>query len=171
MVSLFATTSAGVEYNGQIIRAGEGGGAKQDWGLNLVRMLRRRNMVRNPDGTRVREWNLHVASRLPSGLDGFYQSGPLLLDCSEVTFNSGGRFGPERNLSPGGTVTVTYRRGASITSSLLVAGNDVRLDQGSFVRSIGGARLDYSFTPRVFIQSLAQFNPQAQAWTANVRFG
>jgi predicted transcriptional regulator len=71
----------------------------------------------------------------------------------------------------GGTVTVTYRRGASITSSLLVDYNDVRLDQGSFIRSIVGARLGYSFTPRVFIQSLAQFNQQAQAWTANVRFG
>jgi hypothetical protein len=182
-------------------------------------------MVRNPNWTRVREWNPHFTWRQYYGLDGFYQSGQLHLDFTEVTFNSGGRFGPEINLyheglqrpfqiaknvvlpvgsydfptwgldwstnpsAPlsmlvrgdvgsfyngtrrGGTVTVTYRRGASITSSLLVDYNDVHLDQGNFIRSIVGARLGYSFTPRVFIQSLAQFNQQAQAWTANVRFG
>ncbi len=71
----------------------------------------------------------------------------------------------------GGTMTLTYRRGASITSSLLLDYNDVHLDQGRFVKSIIGARVAYFFTPRVFIQSLAQFNDQAAAWTTNVRFG
>ena len=71
----------------------------------------------------------------------------------------------------GGTVTTTYRRGASITTSLLLDYNDVRLDQGHFIKSIIGARVAYFFTPRVFIQSLAQFNNQASAWTTNIRFG
>jgi len=71
----------------------------------------------------------------------------------------------------GGTVTLTYRRGASITSSLLLDYNDVRLDQGHFIKSIVGARVAYFFTPRIFIQSLAQFNDQASAWTTNLRFG
>ncbi len=71
----------------------------------------------------------------------------------------------------GGTTTLTYRRGASITSSLLLDYNDVHLDQGHFIKSIIGARVAYFFTPRVFIQTLAQFNDQAAAWTTNVRFG
>jgi hypothetical protein len=71
----------------------------------------------------------------------------------------------------GGTMTLTYRRGASITSSLLLDYNDVKLDQGHFIKSIIGARIAYFFTPRVFVQSLAQFNDQASAWTTNVRFG
>ncbi len=71
----------------------------------------------------------------------------------------------------GGTLTATYRRGASITSSLLLDYNDVQLDQGHFVKSIIGARIAYFFTPRIFVQSLAQFNDQASAWTTNVRFG
>ncbi|HEY3287675.1 MAG TPA: DUF5916 domain-containing protein [Gemmatimonadaceae bacterium] len=71
----------------------------------------------------------------------------------------------------GGTMTVTYRRGASITSSLLLDYNDVTLDQGHFIKSIIGARVAYFFTPHVFVQSLAQFNDQASAWTTNVRFG
>ena len=60
---------------------------------------------------------------------------------------------------------------ASFTSSLLVDYNDVHLDQGDFVRSLVGARLGYFFTPRILIQSLVQYNDQAQAWTANARFG
>jgi hypothetical protein len=71
----------------------------------------------------------------------------------------------------GGTMTVTYRRGASMTSSLLLDYNDVDLDQGHFVKSIIGARVAYFFTPRIFVQSLAQFNDQASAWTTNLRFG
>ncbi|MBI2408799.1 MAG: carbohydrate binding family 9 domain-containing protein [Gemmatimonadetes bacterium] len=71
----------------------------------------------------------------------------------------------------GGTMTLTYRRGASITSSLLLDYNDVKLEQGHFIKSIIGARVAYFFTPRVFVQSLAQFNDQASAWTTNVRFG
>jgi len=67
-------------------------------------------------------------------------------------------------------MSVTYRKGASITTSLLVDYNDVKLDQGHFVKSIIGARVAYFFTPRVFVQTLAQFNDQASAWTTNVRF-
>lgn len=70
----------------------------------------------------------------------------------------------------GGTMNVTYRRGTSVTTSLLLDYNDVRLDQGHFIKSIIGARVAYFFTPRVFVQTLAQFNDQASAWTTNVRF-
>lgn len=71
----------------------------------------------------------------------------------------------------GGSATLTLRRGASLTTSLLVDYQDVELDQGSFTRSLVGFRLGYFFTPRVFVQSLTQFNNQARVWTANVRFG
>lgn len=71
----------------------------------------------------------------------------------------------------GGNATLTFRRGASFTSSLIADYQDVRLDQGSFTRSLMGFRLGYFFTPRVFLQSLTQYNNQASVWTANVRFG
>jgi len=70
----------------------------------------------------------------------------------------------------GGTATLTVRRGSSLTTSLLVDYNDVDLDEGSFVRSLVGVRLGYFFTPRIFVQSLVQYNNQAQAFSANVRF-
>jgi len=187
--------------------------------LQVMRILRRDRWKH------VREWNPHMTFRRYSGFDGFHQSGQWHLDFTEVSFQKGGRFGPEFNIyheglqkpftiapgvtlpvgsynfssvgldwetnaaaplsfllrgdflgfyngtRSGGTMTLTYRRGASITSSLLLDYNDVRLDQGHFVKSIIGARLAYFFTPRVFIQTLAQFNDQASAWTTNVRFG
>jgi hypothetical protein len=71
----------------------------------------------------------------------------------------------------GGSATLTLRRGASLSSSLLVDYNDVHLDQGDFVRYLIGTRLAYFFTPRVLVQSLVQYNNQAKAWTANARFG
>ena len=83
-----------------------------------------------------------------------------------------GDFGPFYNgTKNGGSATLTLRRGAALSSSLLVDYNDVRLDQGSFVRYLVGARVAYFFTPRIFAQSLVQFNNQARVWAANARFG
>jgi hypothetical protein len=70
----------------------------------------------------------------------------------------------------GGTATLTVRKGSSLTTSLLVDYNDVHLDEGNFIRSLVGVRVGYFFTPRIFIQSLVQYNNQAQAFSANVRF-
>ena len=80
----------------------------------------------------------------------------------------GGLYNGRRN---GANVTVTARRGASLTSSLLVDYHDVHLDQGDFVRSLVGVRFGYYFTPRIFALSLVQYSNQARSWTANARFG
>lgn len=83
-----------------------------------------------------------------------------------------GDFGPfytgTRN---GGSVTITARKGAAISSSLLVDYQDVKLDEGNFTRSLVGLKAAYFFTPRIFIQTLTQFNNQQKIWTANARFG
>ena len=83
-----------------------------------------------------------------------------------------GDFGPfydgTRN---GGTLTLTARRGASLSSSLVFDYNDVRLDAGNFTRRIIGTRVAYFFTPRMFLQSLVQYSNQARVWNANARFG
>lgn len=71
----------------------------------------------------------------------------------------------------GGRATVTYRRGAAITSSFVLDYNDVHLDQGNFVRTVIGTRVGYNFTPHVFVNSLVQYSNAARAWTANARLG
>ena len=71
----------------------------------------------------------------------------------------------------GGSVTLGARHGSSLTTSLLIEYNDVRLDQGNFVRTLIGTRVAYFFTPRVMLQTLVQYSNQARVWTANARFG
>jgi len=71
----------------------------------------------------------------------------------------------------GGSVTLAARHASSLTTSLLVEYNDVRLDQGSFTRTLTAARIAYFFTPRILLQTLVQYSNQARVWTANARFG
>ena len=70
-----------------------------------------------------------------------------------------------------GWTSSTTLRGASLTASLQFDYNNVRLDQGDFVRSLVGLRVGYFLTPRVFVQSLVQYNNQAATFSANIRFG
>ena len=71
----------------------------------------------------------------------------------------------------GGSATVTMRRGATFSGSLTGEYNDVRLPQGNFIRTLQALRLNYFFSPRVFVQTLTQYNNQQRIWSANVRFG
>ena len=182
-------------------------------------------LVRNANWAWLKDWNPHASYRGYYGLDGYYQSGQVHIDVTEVEFSNGGKFGPELNVyheglqqpftiakgvtlpagsydftgpgldftsnpslplslvlrgdfgpfyngsRTGGSATLTFRRGASLSSSLLVDYNDVHLAQGNFIRSLVGVRLAYFFTPRVFVQTLTQFNNQQQTWSANARFG
>jgi hypothetical protein len=65
--------------------------------------------------------------------------------------------------------TITARRGATFSSSLVIDNSNVHLAQGDFTRSLIGLRVAYFFTPRISIQTLTQYNNQAAAWTANTR--
>jgi len=181
-------------------------------------------IVRKSEWPWLKQWNPHTNYRGYYSHDGYWQSGQVHIDMTEVEFARGGRFGPEYNIfheglrepfriasdvtlpagnynwgslgldwdtdpsAPfsfvsrgefgpfyngtryGETVTFTYRRGASITTSLVVDYQDVSLDQGDFTRSLLGLKVGYFFTPRVFLQTLMQYNNQARAWTANARF-
>jgi hypothetical protein len=71
----------------------------------------------------------------------------------------------------GGNGTLTVRRGATFSGSLTLDHNDVRLPQGNFKRTLQAVRLNYFFTPRIFVQTLTQYNNQQAIWSANVRFG
>ena len=187
--------------------------------LSLMRI------ARNPRLTWLKQWNPHASFRGYYRPDGFWESGQVHVDFTEVEFADGGRFGPEVNVyheglqepfeiaenvvlpagsydyatlgvdwntdpsaplslaargdfgpfyngtRSGGAVTVTARRGASLSSSLLLDHTAVWLDQGNFTRRLIGARVAYFFTPRLFLQSLTQYSNQGRIWTANARLG
>src|SRR5438034_255978 len=92
-------------------------------------------------------------------------SAPLSLD---LRADVGGFYNGTRR---GGSVTLAARHASSLTTSLRVEYNDVRLDQGNFVRTLIATRVAYFFTPRVLLQTLVQYSNQARVWTANARFG
>ena len=81
----------------------------------------------------------------------------------------GGRFGGDRvRLTP----TLRYRIGEKFSSELAYIYNDFDLpvENGKFTANLARLRLSYSFTPRILIQLLSQYNEQADTFSNNVRF-
>lgn len=208
----------GPDFNPEVGFLNRSGGYRY-YELMLMRLVRSQNLKW------LKEWNPHVSLRNYYRTGGYFSSGWLHIDMTELTFADGGRFGPDLNIyheglqqpfaiasnvtlpvgdydyatlgldwatnssaplsllvrgdvgpfyngtRKGGTATLTYRHGASLSTSLLMDYNAVHLDQGQFERKLIGARVAYFFTPRLFVQSLTQYSNQAQVWTANARLG
>ena len=55
-------------------------------------------LVRNPNLKWLKDWNPHVSLRNYYRPDGYYQSGWLHMDLTELEFADGGKFGPELNV-------------------------------------------------------------------------
>jgi hypothetical protein len=71
----------------------------------------------------------------------------------------------------GGSATVSGRVTDAFQASLRAQYYDVDLDGGSFETAVVGVRAAYSFTPRVYVQSLVQYNDQTRNVSGNIRFG
>ena len=71
----------------------------------------------------------------------------------------------------GGDGSVTFRPSASFSTSARVNYYDVSLPEGNFETVLMGMNFGYFFTPRIYLQSLAQYSNQADSWSANLRFG
>ena len=88
-----------------------------------------------------------------------------------ISFSSmnriGGFFGGDRiNMTP--TLKIRYKD--KITSEFSFNFNKVNLPNGNFTTNLLRARLTYSFTPKMYIQSLLQYNNQSDQWSMNWRF-
>lgn len=80
----------------------------------------------------------------------------------------GGYFNGNRITNSG---TARYRIGDRFNSSLIFSHSDIKLDTGNLTALVGGLRLSYSFTPRMFVQSLIQRNNVSEITSVNARFG
>ncbi|WP_205783214.1 carbohydrate binding family 9 domain-containing protein [Flagellimonas allohymeniacidonis] len=80
----------------------------------------------------------------------------------------GGYFNGMRYSNSG---TANFRIGDKFVSSLIMSHNDIQLDTGNTTALVGGLRLAYSFTPRIFLQSLIQRNNVSEITSVNARFG
>lgn len=80
----------------------------------------------------------------------------------------GGYFGGQRFSHSG---TVKFRLGDKFNSSFTYSHNNLNLPNGDVTAIVTGARLSYSFTPRMFVQSLIQNNNVSNITSVNARFG
>ena len=79
----------------------------------------------------------------------------------------GGFFGGDRvQMGP----EVSMRTGQTFNAQLSWSRNDIALPGGAFVANLGTVRLNYSFTTRMFLQALVQYNDRADLWSSNIRF-
>jgi hypothetical protein len=91
------------------------------------------------------------------------QGAPLSLD---FTGFFGGYFGgTRRSWNP----ILKARRGEQLNLQLSYQRNDVNLPAGSFTTNLLRTRLAYSFSPRLSLQALVQYNDQSQLWSTNLR--
>jgi len=67
--------------------------------------------------------------------------------------------------------SVNLRAGETLNASIRWSRNDITLPSGSVITNLTSARVAYNFSPRVFAQSLLQYNDSADLWSVNMRFG
>ena len=93
------------------------------------------------------------------------QGAPLSL---ETRWTLGGFFGGSRVSA---VSTLRGRIGEAFNSSVDYTRNDVSLPEGRFVTNLLRMRLSYSFSTRVYVQALLQYNDVIDNWSTNLRFG
>jgi hypothetical protein len=94
------------------------------------------------------------------------QSRPFSFD---MHLTAGGRFGGERiSFAPG----IRYRIGETFRSELSINYNDFDLPvpNGKFTANLARLRLSYSFTPKITLQALVQYNENSDTLGTNIRF-
>jgi len=94
------------------------------------------------------------------------QSAPLSLD---VVMRRGGLFGGDRLSFDS---TVKYRIGERFSTEASWLYNDIDLegDNNAFTLNLARLRLSYSFTPKILLQTLVQYNERDDVLATNIRF-
>ena len=67
--------------------------------------------------------------------------------------------------------TFNFRRGEALNVELRWSRNDIDLPADHVITNLVSSRVAYNFSPRVFAQSLLQYNDSANLWSVNLRFG
>jgi hypothetical protein len=65
---------------------------------------------------------------------------------------------------------VRFRLNEHVAASASLTRNVINLPQGTFAANLARFRLDWSFTPRMFLNAFVQYNGEADSWLSNIRF-
>jgi hypothetical protein len=82
-------------------------------------------------------------------------------------FTAGG-FWTGRQATASGNVRVRFNAHLAVGATL--SRSDIDLPQGTFVGNLAGFRVDWSLTPRSFLNAFVQYNGETDTWLSNVRF-
>tara|TARA_B110000438_G_scaffold100245_1_gene99178 strand:+ start:4951 stop:7167 length:2217 start_codon:yes stop_codon:yes gene_type:complete len=82
--------------------------------------------------------------------------------------NFGGYFGGSKISN---SANLNYRYGDKFSSTLSINSNNIKMENEKLNVLISGLGLTYSFSPRIFIQSLIQYNNVENLLSVNTRFG
>ena len=67
--------------------------------------------------------------------------------------------------------TLRFRIGDTFNTEIGWQYNDIDLETGAFETNLGLLRVSYSFTQKIFVQGLLQYNDRDDIWATNLRFG
>jgi hypothetical protein len=65
---------------------------------------------------------------------------------------------------------IRVRLNEHVAASGSLVRNMIDLPEGAFAANLARLRLDWSFTPRMFLNAFIQYNGQGDSWLSNVRF-
>jgi hypothetical protein len=66
--------------------------------------------------------------------------------------------------------SLRFRLNEHVAASAGLTRNMITLPQGAFAANLARFRLDWSFTPRMFLNAFVQYNGEADTWLSNIRF-
>jgi hypothetical protein len=96
-----------------------------------------------------------------------YQSDPSAAISANVELELGEYWNGTRRASGGG---VRVRMNEHVAASASLTRNTIDLPQGAFAGNLVRLRLDWSFSPRMFLNAFVQYNGESDAWLSNIRF-
>jgi hypothetical protein len=68
------------------------------------------------------------------------------------------------------TAGLRFRFNEHVATSASLTRNAIDVPQGEFAANLARLRLDWSFTPRMFLNAFVQYNGESDTWLSNIRF-
>ena len=96
-----------------------------------------------------------------------YRSDQSATLSGNVGLETGEYWSGNRHAVTGG---VRFRLNEHVAASANITRNVIDLPQGSFTADLARFRLDWSFTPRMFLNAFVQYNGESDSWLSNIRF-
>jgi hypothetical protein len=137
------------------------------------------------DGAELRAWTNRTREQIDTPFD---IGGDLEVGVGVYTYDGAGvRFESNQSATVSGSIELSggefwdgrqraaasslrYRFNAHLAASATLSRSVVELPTGSFTGDLVGLRVDWSLTPRMFLNAFVQYNGEADTWLSNVRF-